>query len=121
MQKLPADEETVASWIFDSMQSMSGSNGITLARESFEKVVRALQTSKRQVFYLHEDGKDLEALTDRGFTGIGFILGDQAGLDPASEKLLDSLHVPRVSIGPRSYLSSSCIIFVNSWLDSLEG
>ncbi len=103
------------------MQSDSGGNGLALSGESFEKAVRSLRSSKKKLFYLHEEGEDLEMLNGRGFSEVGFILGDQAGLDSKSEKFLDAQEITRVSIGPRSYLSSSCIVFVNSFLDSLEG
>ncbi len=121
LRDLPPDEEAIASWIFNAMQSDSGSNGIALSRESFEKAVRSLRSSEKTLFYLHEEGDDLESLNSRGFSEVGFILGDQTGLDVPSEKFLDGLEIPRVSIGPRSYLSSSCIVFVNSFLDSIEG
>lgn len=121
LRELPADEETIASWILNSMQPNSGSNGLLLRRESFEKAVRGIRSSNRSVFYLHEDGEDLETLKGRGFSEVGFILGDQVGLDAASERFLDAQGIPRLSIGPRSYLSSSCIVFVNSFLDLIEG
>ncbi len=119
LTELPRDEVKVASSIFNAMSSQSLVNGFTLRRGSFEQVVRVLHRSKRRIFYLHEGGKDLESLRDRSFEEIGFILGDQIGLSAESEKLLDSMRVPRISIGPRSYLSSSCIIFINSLLDTL--
>ncbi len=121
LRGLPPDEEAIASWIFNAMQSAYGNNGIALSRESFEKAVRTLRSSKKEIFYLHEEGEDLEMLNSRGFSEVGFILGDQTGLDAASEKFLDGQGISRVSIGPRSYLSSSAIVFVNSFLDSIEG
>ncbi len=99
----------------------SKSSGVTLKRESFESATRGLRNPKKQLFYLHENGKDLESLKERGLDQVDFVLGDHVGLDPASERFLDSLRIQRVSIGPRSYLSSSCIVFVNSFLDSIEG
>ena len=100
------------------MQSESGN--VTLKRESFEQAVRGIRKPKRQLFYLHENGVDVESLREIDLNQAGFILGDQVGLDSASERLLDSFGIQRVSIGPRSYLSSSCILFVNSFLDSIE-
>ncbi len=100
---------------------MKAEGKISLRRESFERAVRAFRNPKRQLFYLHEEGRDLESLLELSLDEVLFILGDQVGLDASSEKFLDSLGVRRVSIGPRSYLSSSCIVFVNSFLDSIEG
>jgi tRNA (pseudouridine54-N1)-methyltransferase len=119
LDRLPTDEVEVAEWIFQAMQSEG--NKITLKRESFERAVRGLRGPRRELFYLHEDGRDVEWLKEFDSGDLGFILGDHVGLDPASERFLDSLGIQRVSIGPRSYLSSSCILFVNSFLDSIEG
>lgn len=118
LTNLPTDEVDIATWIFQALESKAG--GITLKRESFESAVRELRKPKRQLFYLHENGKDVESLKERGLDQVDFVFGDHVGLDPASERFLDSLGIQRVSIGPRSYLSSSCIVFVNSFLDSME-
>ncbi len=122
LENLARDEETVASWIFRSLEAESSSGGelAAMRRMSFEKAVREVHASTASLFYLHENGEDLEE-TVIGSTGdVGFILGDQVGLDAGAEKFLDSLDIPRVSLGPRSYLSSSCIVFVNSYLDLME-
>ncbi len=119
LTEVPRDEVKVASSIFNAMSTQSVVNGFTLKRGSFDLAVRILHTPKRPLFYLHEGGEDLESLRGRSFEEIGFILGDQVGLNAETERFLDSMRVPRISIGPRSYLSSSCIIFVNAFLDSL--
>lgn len=117
LTSLPTDEVEIATWIFQAMESRA--NGLTLNRSSFEKAVRELRAPRRQLFYLHEMGKDVGALKEMSLEDVGLMLGDQVGIDPASEKFLDSLGIQRISIGPRSYLSSSCIVFMNSLLDSL--
>ena len=119
LPSIPTDEVEIATWIFQAMESENKS--MTLKREGFEKAVRGLRSPKRQLFYLHENGIDVDELKERDLDEVGFILGDQLGLDPVSERLLDSLGTQRVSLGLRSYLSSSCILFVNSFLDSIEG
>ncbi len=121
MKELPQDEETVSSRIFKAMESKSAqSNDLILRRLSFERAVSELRSLKTPVFYLHEEGQDLEKVIPTDSESIGIILGDHVGLDATSERLLDSLEITRVSIGPRSYLSSSCIQFVNAFLDSIE-
>jgi tRNA (pseudouridine54-N1)-methyltransferase len=81
--------------------------------------VNSIRVSGAKLIYLHENGVPIDDYNFEIGFDYCFILGDQIGLDRDSEKLLDSMGVPRVSLGRISYLSSQCIWLVNNFMDML--
>jgi len=115
MGNMPAGEVEAARLIYDVLSQQTVA-GISMERRSFERSVTDCRNDGGySLFYLHEQGEDSRGMKfgERPL----FILGDQKGLDPRSEKLLDDLGAKRISLGPFSYLASHCITVVNNELD----
>ena len=115
--ELPAGEVAIAALIHGSL---SGKDvpGISLRRKPFTESVRKYAGEGFTLYYLHEEGKDSKGMRYAGKPA--FILGDHKGLDPASERFLDTTGAERVSLGPPSYLASHCITMVNCELDMVN-
>jgi tRNA (pseudouridine54-N1)-methyltransferase len=117
MESVPKSEVGAAKMLFDALSGIK-IRGVKMERKSFERAVAEMREQQLPIFYLHEEGED-----SRGVSfgkDSAFILGDQKGLDPQSEHLLDGLKAKRVSLGPYPYLASHCITIVQSELDLLE-
>jgi len=114
---LPAGEVAIAAQIHGSL---SGKDvpGIRLKRKPFTESIRRYANEGFTLYYLHEEGKDSKGVKYAGKPA--FILGDHKGLDPASERFLDTTGAERVSLGPHSYLASHCITMVNCELDMVN-
>jgi tRNA (pseudouridine54-N1)-methyltransferase len=117
MDAAPKSEVGAAKMLFDAL-SETKIKGVKVERKNFEKAVAELKEEQLPIFYLHEEGEDSQRVSFG--KDSAFILGDQKGLDPQSERLLDGLKAKRVSLGPHSYLASHCITIVQSELDLLE-
>jgi len=89
--------------------------GFSLEEASFGEVVGRVVREGAALFYLHEDGAPLR-MVDVPFPVV-FVLGDHLGLSRESEELLSRLGAVRVSLGPRRYLGSHCIVMVHCELD----
>lgn len=124
LQYLPKSEVEVARIIRDLLSMEKGSHpenaAFKIGRMSFEKLIYSLKKEGCLLTYLHEDGIDIRKFNFNSSCGIVFILGDHLGLDRNSERFLESLNVPRISLGPVVYLASQCIILVNEELDKLK-
>ncbi|AEH24415.1 tRNA (pseudouridine(54)-N(1))-methyltransferase TrmY [Pyrococcus yayanosii] len=89
--------------------------GIYVSNMTFEDIVR--RTIKgATLYYLHEEGEDISKVKFSG--NVAFVLGDHIGLPPEDETFLRPI-AKRVSVGPRSYLTSHVIAYVNIHLDRL--
>lgn len=87
-------------------------------RLTFGELIMYLLRRGAMVYYLHENGVPIGKVRfNRG--DLAFVVGDQVGLDKASESLLDELGVPRVSLGKLSYLAWYCPVIINYHLDTL--
>jgi len=124
LSHLPKSEVEVARIIRDLLSIGKGfhprNEAFKIDRMSFKKLILYLKNEGYSLVYLHENGVDIRKFNFASLTSTVFILGDHLGLDPASEKFLDSLNIPRISLGPISYLASHCIILVNEELDRLK-
>lgn len=124
LSKLPKSEVEVGRIIRDLLSMDRGvypkNNAFEVGRMTFERLVLCLRGAGGSLIYLHENGVDIRDYKFASMTPVAFILGDHLGLDPASERFLDSLGVTRVSLGPVSYLASHCITLVNEELDKLR-
>jgi tRNA (pseudouridine54-N1)-methyltransferase len=117
IESVPESEVEAAKMLFDALSGIE-IMGVKVERKSFEKSVAELREQQLSIFYLHEEGEDSQHVSFG--KDSAFILGDQKGLDPQSERLLDGLKAKRVSLGPHSYLASHCITIVQGELDLLE-
>jgi tRNA (pseudouridine54-N1)-methyltransferase len=117
MDGAPKSEVEAAKVLFDILSGIE-IMGVKVERKSFEKSVAELREQQLPIFYLHEEGEDSRLVSFS--KDSAFILGDQKGLDPQSERLLDNIKAKRVSLGPHSYLASHCITIMQSELDLLE-
>ncbi|MEM3464895.1 MAG: tRNA (pseudouridine(54)-N(1))-methyltransferase TrmY [Candidatus Jordarchaeales archaeon] len=88
--------------------------GESLEGAGFREVVGRV-AGEAALFYLHEDGAPLWRV--RAPPAVAFVLGDHLGLPRESEELLGGLGAIRVSLGPRRYLGSQCIVIVHYELD----
>jgi tRNA (pseudouridine54-N1)-methyltransferase len=87
--------------------------GITLAKTSFEALIKA-KASESQIYVLEEHGKDITNIS------IGnlpiFILGDHVGLPKIAESFA-LRYGEKISLGKKPYLAASCITILNYLLD----
>ncbi|MCC6018741.1 MAG: tRNA (pseudouridine(54)-N(1))-methyltransferase TrmY [Candidatus Verstraetearchaeota archaeon] len=112
------DEVWVAN-VISNLMSGGSFKGFNILRMNFSSLVNSIRVSGAKLIYLHENGVPIDDYNFEIGFDYCFILGDQIGLDRDSEKLLDSMGVPRVSLGRISYLSSQCIWLVNNFMDML--
>jgi len=95
--------------------------GFYLEDKGFKEVVLELLSSKRvAVYYLEKMGRDIREVELPHDKDLAFILGDHIGLDSESEKFLEELKIPVISLGPKVYFTSHCITVVNEELDRRE-
>jgi tRNA (pseudouridine54-N1)-methyltransferase len=87
--------------------------GITLAKTSFEALIKA-KASESQIYVLEEHGKDIANVTI-GNSPI-FILGDHVGLPKIAENFA-LRYGEKISLGKKPYLAASCITILNYLLD----
>ncbi len=118
----PNNEIEVAKIIRDLLKIEEGEHsifkGFSIMKMDFKKLIKNLKSQKNlELIYLHQNGKDIRKFNFNLNKNYAFILGDHIGLDPFSEKFLDSLKIPRISLGPVIYLSSQCIVIVHEELD----
>ena len=119
------DERSVGGKINEALKKFYGSKklrendfkiseGFYISEDSFEKFLK-FKSFNKKIVYLHEKGIDI-----RNFDFAGneiFVLGDHKGLPKKAEKFLDKIKARKVSVGPRSYLASHCIVIVQNELD----
>ncbi|MDI9645025.1 MAG: tRNA (pseudouridine(54)-N(1))-methyltransferase TrmY [Candidatus Verstraetearchaeota archaeon] len=113
MERAPEGEVEAAEVLLAAMRGIPP-KGVSASREGFGQVLRAHAREGFPLYYLHEAGEDFFSLVfgERA----AFVLGDQKGIDPAGERMLDSLGARRVSLGPHPYLASHCITIVKGFL-----
>ncbi|MFA4639680.1 tRNA (pseudouridine(54)-N(1))-methyltransferase TrmY [Pyrococcus kukulkanii] len=87
--------------------------GIFINRMTFEDVVR--RNVKMNLYLLEEGGKDISNLVFPK-DNLAFILGDHLGLTKEDLSFLEGI-AEKISIGPKAYLTSHVISFVNIYLD----
>ncbi len=94
--------------------------GFNVERKSFIEAVSEVRR-KAEVYYLHESGKPIRMVNFPHRKDVLFVLGDHLGLPPRSERLLEKLGAFKVSLGPKRYLGSHCIVMVHDELDRKGG
>ena len=89
--------------------------GVFISRMTFEDVVR--KNVRMNLYLLDEEGRDISTFVFPK-DNIAFILGDHLGLTKEDLSFLEGI-AEKISIGPRAYLTSHVISFVNIYLDRL--
>jgi tRNA (pseudouridine54-N1)-methyltransferase len=88
--------------------------GLNVARQSFERLVRGLAQTL-PTYLLSEDGEDIRS------TGIEkdgcFLFTDHIPMQKKTLALLTRLGVQRISLGPRILYASHCMVLVHNELD----
>lgn len=117
MRSAPTGEVETAEMMVRAMRG-EALPGVKAERAGFEAVVARYRDSGFLLYYLHEEGRPSKevAFAERS----ALVLGDQKGLDPASERFLDRAKAARVSLGPISYLASQCINIASAELRSAK-
>jgi len=111
------DERSVASWIKKALSDvgMRTRSGIVAERKSFQDVVR--EYSNHPIYILHEKGENIKKCALEGDDFV-FILGDHIGIPRNDERFAERYARAKISLGPQSYLASSCITIINWFLDN---
>ncbi len=113
IKRISPDERSIAIWIKKVLASDFGKewkefrNGILVSRKSFQDIVK--EHDKKNIYVLHEKGKKMKLKKDPVF-----VLGDNFDIPKKEEKFVLK-YGKKLSIGEKSYLSSSCISVLN-WL-----
>ncbi|ASJ16970.1 tRNA (pseudouridine(54)-N(1))-methyltransferase TrmY [Thermococcus chitonophagus] len=89
--------------------------GVFVSRMTFEDVIR--KNTRFNLYVLEEGGEDLFS-TKFPRDNVAFVLGDHIGLSREDLSFLEGF-AQRISIGPKAYLTSHVISFVNIYLDRL--
>ena len=92
---------------------------VVVKEESFEKLLCRLRREGYVIMCLHEQGTPLRSLNPRELLHekIAFVIGDQDGFTSRDEQILHKTNVKFISIGPVSYLSWFCCVYMNYVLD----
>ncbi len=89
---------------------------IPVREESFESLLSELKREGYKLICLHESGRPVSP-EDLPCSKVVFIIGDQDGFTSKDEDVMRKLGVDFISIGPISYLSWFCCVYVNYLLD----
>jgi len=95
--------------------------GISISRRGLKEVIEGCLEDSL-VSYLHEEGMDIRDWGSRvekehGMRSLTFVLGDDSGLNPAEEGLLEGMGCQQISIGPTELHAEHCITLVHNELD----
>lgn len=115
IKKVNPDEKNIATWISKVLKGESENPGIHVEEKSFQDVIKSFAAEGRKFCILHEKGADISRVEFGA--GPVFVLGDHIGLPPKDEKFVKRFDHELVSVGPRSYLASQCISYINIELD----
>lgn len=88
------------------------SEGVFINRIGFGEVLGMV--GRENAVYLHENGEDIRS-SKLDLKDKVFVLGDDSGLSPEEEHLLDGL--PKVSLGSRVLHADHCITVLHNELD----
>jgi tRNA (pseudouridine54-N1)-methyltransferase len=115
IKKVNPDEKNIATWIKKVLEKTSENPGIHIEENSFQTKIKSM--SDRKFYILHEKGKDIREI-DFDPNPV-FVLGDYIGLPPRDEEFVKRYAHELISIGPKSYLASQCISYINIELDRM--
>ncbi|AEC52893.1 hypothetical protein PNA2_1979 [Pyrococcus sp. NA2] len=87
--------------------------GVYVSNMTFEDVIR--RNARMNLYILEEGGKDISKVNFPK-NNVAFVLGDHIGLTKEDLAFLEGIG-ERISIGPKAYLTSHVISYVNIHLD----
>jgi tRNA pseudouridine-54 N-methylase len=131
----PYDEIEIASLIKTSLQDSYNQNAKTNSSEDLSlqffnwqhlKEVQSfftqIKNTNEHVFYLHENGQPFNDIVQdiQIANSLCFIFGGRHDISEEMEKAVLKITSAQVSLGKRSYLASTCIVFVLFELEKLE-
>ncbi len=136
IKRLSPDERNVGSWIKKALEAWTKEGrramekggewvkvqeGIYIAKKDVVPLVKELkEMCNYNIFVLHEKGEDIRR-TELQVPAC-FVIGDHIGLPKKVEDyLVKNLGARKISVGPESYLASSCIAVVHNELDRSTG
>lgn len=90
-------------------------NGIKISKKSFEVLVKEKFNEGKQLFYLHDKGKDIRETEFKD--DVVFVFGDYIGMPRKTEGLLERYNAEKLSLGPVMLFASHCIVVVNNEMD----
>ncbi len=93
---------------------------VSVENASVRDVVAQIRRHGGHLWVLDEGGRDLTEI-DSGIHKAenSFMLGDHMGFDSQARRVIGEMHIPAISLGPRSYLSSHCIAMVISHFERM--
>lgn len=124
LRRMEFDEKNIAEHINEALKKGKGlklgeekdlGNGIKISKKSFEQLVKERFEEGKQLFYLHNKGKDIRDI--KFSKDVVFVFGDFIGMPRKTEGLLERYKAERVSLGPKMLFASHCIVVVNNELD----
>ena len=76
----------------------------------------------REAYYLHESGKNInnEITKDNLCESYVFIMGGRQDISAEHESIISKLDIPKVNLGDKSYLASTCTSKVLYHLEKLS-
>ncbi|RLE80758.1 MAG: hypothetical protein DRJ51_05190 [Thermoprotei archaeon] len=83
--------------------------GVELLKKDLIDCIKDLIREGYKLYYMHEKGKLIDCSYLRNPAKVGFILGDQQGLNTADERALKSMQIEMLSLGRTAYLTSICV------------
>ncbi len=93
---------------------------VSVRDESVAGLVSRLQQRGDHVWVLDESGTPIDRVGAlRTSAQNSFMLGDHRGFDSQTEEVIVEYDLPRVRLGPVSYLSSHCIAAVISYFERM--
>lgn len=104
------------------LEQFSAAGAVLMLNEIGEHVTNVLESLGKLPIEQHDhaDGTDMDTDTTKptnANTTTTLIFGDQIGYAESDEKLLADSGVRKVSLGPRSLLTSQCITIAHHYLD----
>jgi len=114
---LHPDERSIAGYLKKNLQSfadrrVTANSGVELDCRGLKRVIA---DHDGPVFYLHEDGKDINAVG--GMADPLFILGDNQGFTDDQLRVLEDADAQPLSVGGRSYQAQQVVSYLNIELD----
>ena len=116
IRQVSPDERSILMWI-EKIFAGKRNPGITIQKTGFEDLLKKFE--KEKIYLLNMKGKDL--LSEKPRDSSVFILSDNLSLPGEISQFLESMKIKSLSIGPKSYLASHAISFVNISTDGFSG
>ncbi|NHJ49407.1 MAG: hypothetical protein FK733_16575 [Asgard group archaeon] len=90
--------------------------------KDFEKYLKNRIIDHREAFYLHETGKNINEEISKENLGESyvFILGGRHDISEKHENIITKLDIPKLNLGEKSYLASTCTTKVLYHLEKLH-